>query len=118
MSKRAKGKPQHAVAYCFDWGGVSWEAELRYDVLSEPRAATRIDPPDYLEVDVYEVALLAWSDEESRIAIPQGVYMDPSGLPNLDGAEQACVDDWHENHSTEALREARADEERDYGADE
>lgn len=86
-----------------------------YDVVAEPAPDTRDCPGNPLEIDVWTVALEAWSDGTDRVGLPAGVYVVPDELPadTLAHIVEACAQDWHDCHSPGARLAERDDLERE-----
>lgn len=110
-----KREPEHWAPVGLTLGGVDWDGRAGYDVLAEPAPDTRDCPGNPLELDVWTVALEAWSDGADRIGIPAGVYLVPDELPpdTLAHIVETCARDWHECHSASAMRAERDDFERE-----
>lgn len=111
----AKRIADYSVSLGVNLGGVDWDATAWYDVISTPRAATLTDPPEGLEIDVVRIVLDSWCGEDGPIAMPPGVWIEPTSLePDaFYNAEEACEDDWRDCHSPRARQDQAADDARD-----
>jgi len=109
-------RPDHTLDVTVTMAGIDWDAEVGYDVVSKPSRATRSDPADYLELDVWYLVLKTYAcGGASAIPLPAGVDVDPQALDAAEVAslEQQCIDDWEANHSPGALWAERAEFDND-----